>query len=367
MNNLPVVEYDEIAQQMNEVKEYANFIPNASTDEGYQKSKRVSLDIGKLQTALEAKRKEKKAFYLEGGKLVDSTAKDLSSSLEEMQKPHMLAYKELDNIKKQREADRKAELESRVLYIRNLPSSLADSCSEEIQAAMNKMGQEECENFYEFTADALKARNETRAALATLFTETLKAEKDAQELALLRKQQAEREIKDREERIANEAKAIAEAAAKKAIDDANEAKQKAVDDKIKADKELLASQENARLLSEQAARDKANREQLAYISEAYEINDDIDRRVHSAIMAKQAEDRRVAEVEAARQSEIKRQEDEAELTRLNKEKLENDKKHVGAVRCEIKKHIMAGADIDENTARLVVLSLLKSSRITINY
>ena len=172
---------------------------------------------------------------------------------------------------------------------------------------------------------------------------------------------------ENETRIANAAKLEAETLAKKAIDDANTEKQKAIDDKAAADKELLESEARTKLLQEQADQERLNNEWVAYISEAYEINSKIDQANHAKLISQQAEAKRLADVEEAKQQEIKRQSDEAESLRLAQAKLEANKKHVGAIRGEIKQYLMSEVGIDEITARNVVLALLKADRITINY
>jgi colicin import membrane protein len=168
-------------------------------------------------------------------------------------------------------------------------------------------------------------------------------------------------------RIANEAKQEAEALAKKTIDDANTAREKAINDKLIADKELLESKVRAKLLEDQAEQQRLNNEWIEYITEAYEINSKLDQDKRYKLLADQAETRRIEDVEFSRLAEIKRQTDEAAKLQARKEKIESDNKHVGAVRGEIKRLIMAECGLDETMARKVVRSLLKTERITINY
>jgi hypothetical protein len=168
-------------------------------------------------------------------------------------------------------------------------------------------------------------------------------------------------------RIANEAKQEAEALAKKTIDDANTAREKAINDKAKADKDLLESEARTKLLKEQAEQQRLNNEWLAYIAEAYEINSKHDQDKRYKLLAEQAETRRLEDVESSRLAEIKRQSAEVAKLQAHKEKIESDNKHVGAVRGEIKRLIMAECGLDETMARKVVRSLLKTERITINY
>jgi colicin import membrane protein len=168
-------------------------------------------------------------------------------------------------------------------------------------------------------------------------------------------------------RIASEAREEANRVSKKAIDDANAAKQKAIDDKAQSDKDIIEHQARAKVLQEQAEQDKLRNDWLNYISEAYEINNKIDQDNHYKLLAEQAETRRLADVEAARLAEIKRQADVAAKLQAQKEKIESDNKHVGAVRGEIKRLIMAECGLDETMSRKVVRALLKTQRITINY
>ena len=71
--------------------------------------------------------------------------------------------------------------------------------------------------------------------------------------------------------------------------------------------------------------------------------------------------------EQAKQIEIKKQEDERKLEEDKIKKLKANKKYVGKIRGEIKQHLMSFCGIDEKTAKSVVLALLKTNRVTINY
>ncbi len=256
-NLIKIEEYQEIEEKLAEVREASNFIPDVTTKEGYDKSKRVSLDVGKLLTALEKKRKEKKKYFLEGGKAVDSQAKEIAAQLEEMQLPHKEAYKELDNLRKQREADRKQALEDRVAYIRNLPEEMKDSHSSEIKAAYDSVRTDECLDYYEFTEQALKARNSSTDALAKLLDVTLKAEEDAIELDKLRKQAAEREQKEREDKIARDAAEKAEREKAEAIAQAEKEKSAAAEREEKA---RIDAENAKRLQAEAEAEEDRKRE-----------------------------------------------------------------------------------------------------------
>jgi peptidoglycan DL-endopeptidase RipA len=331
-NLIKIEEYKEIEDKLAEVRDAANFLPDVTTDEGYEKSKRVSLDVGKLLTALEKKRKDKKKYFLDGGKAVDSQAKAIAAELEEMQLPHKQAYKELDNLKKQREADRKQALEDRVAYIRNLPEEMKDSHSSEIKAAYESIQADECLDYYEFTEQALKARNSSVGALSKLFTATLKAEEDAIELDKLRKQAAEREQKEREDKIARDAAKKAEREKAEAI--------------AQAEKEKTASAER----EEKAKRDAEQAKRLQAEAEA-----------NAKIQAEKA-------AEDAKNAEIERQRLQAEAEAEEVRKREANRKHVGAVRKEAKESLML-LGVDEDTAKKIVLAINSGavSHVSISY
>lgn len=339
MSEFHIVEYDEVAKQIDEVKEYSNFIPNTTTKEGYEKSKRVSLDIGKLLTALEKTRKDKKAFFIEGGKQVDSQAKSIAKQLEEMQAPHKLAYKELDNIKKKMEADRKQKLEDRIEMMRLLPENMSESSSEEIKLAMNDLANESCEDFQEYTAQALKTRNASQEAMSLLLTKVIKADKDAIELAELREKQRIQEQKERDERIAKEAKekAEAEALAKQKAIEAE--KQKAIEAEERAKQQAIEAEKRAKEQEEAAKK-----------------------------AAAEAEERRLADIEAAKQAEIKRQKDAEETERLEAEKREANKKYLAKTHNDILSVLIENG-ISEKDGKTMITLAAKNQlpKLTINY
>jgi hypothetical protein len=356
-----IAEYDEMANKLDEVKEYSNFLPDVSSDEGYQKSKRVSLDIGKIKTSLEKTRKEKKSFFLEGGKQVDSQAKKILEKLDAMQLPHLTAYKELDNLKKEREAKRKQELEDRVAYIRNLPEMLSESCSDEIQGAMNDMSNESCETFYEFTSAALKARNETIKVLGDLFTKTLKAEKDAEELEKLRAEQAKRKQEEHEARIANQAKEEAERVAKIAQDKIKAEKQQAIQREEQAKQAVIEAELKAEAQAKQARQNEIDAEnaRIEAVKQAEE---------RAKQFAIDAENKRLADIEQAKQDEINRQKEQLRLERAEAEKREANKKYLAKVHNGILSVLIANG-ISENDGKTMIKLAAKNElpQLTINY
>lgn len=305
-----VTEYEEFRAKISEVKETCNFLPDVAHTEGYEKSKRVALDVGKILTNLEGRRKELKQVSLEFGRRVDSQAKDIAAELESFQLPHKKAYKELDGLKKEREAARKAELAERVDHIATLPEIMRDADAGSVKAALEGLHNEECLDFYEFTDQALKARKSSITALSEMFGQKLQQEKEAVELDRLRKEAAEREQAEREERLIKEALQASERKAQAEKESAEKREQELKDAAIKAE-------ENARL-EIAAAADKAAQEKQRVIDE-----------------------------------QLKR---------------EANTKHVGNIRREAKEAMVSGG-IDEVIAKKIILAISNGAipHITINY
>ena len=92
-----IVEYDDFRAKIAVMREACNFLPDTTTEEGYTKSKRLSLDVGKLLTALEAKRKLIKSEPWELCGLIDAEAKKLREEFEGYQLPHKDAYQKVDD------------------------------------------------------------------------------------------------------------------------------------------------------------------------------------------------------------------------------------------------------------------------------
>jgi len=322
-----ITAYDEFRSEVESAKDNCNFIPDMATDEGYEKSKRVALDAGKILTAVEKTRKELKSESLAYGKMVDSEAKLIVEEIQAFQLPHKDAYKELDNLKKEREANRKAELEERVRVIRELPEAMADSDSEGIKMALESLATEECLDFYEYATPALLARNNSKEALSKMFADKLQSEKDAIELAELRKKQAEQEQKDRDERIAKEAseKADREAA------DAKAAEQKAIEQAAEAVRQREASEAQAKIDAELAE----------------------ERRVEAE---RQAKANTEAAAKAATEEAERVQKEKEDFIASETAKKEANNKHVGKIRGESKDCLIA-LGVDEKMAKKIILAI----------
>ena len=314
MTEFKIAEYDAVAEKISKLKEVADFIPDASSKDGYDKSKRISLDVGKVKTSLEKVRKEKKAYFLSGGKEVDVQAKAIGEQLDAIQKPHQDAYKLVDTVKKEREAERKAALEQRVAYIRELPDNLAYSSSDEIEMALTDLNHEECLDYYEFTEQALKARNASRTALATLLHRRKKEENDARELAKLREEAAQREVAEKEAKV--------KAEQDQRVKDAEEAV------KAKAQEELRVRERELKYEAERVEKErreqaeKAEQDRIEGERREEESRKAVARAQEAAKQAvidaeKAAAQKTLDDAQKAKQEELKRERNKAHAKKIN--------------------------------------------------
>jgi colicin import membrane protein len=344
----PVVEYDEFRVKMEEVKDACNFIPDMTTDDGYAKSKRVSLNVGKVLTALEKRRKEAKAESLEYGRKLDSEAGVIADELHQFQLPHKEAYRELDTLRKEREEARKSKLEQRVRDMRDLPDLMRDSDSEGIKVALERLIDNECLDFYEFTGPALKARDASRTALADMFSKKLQHEKEQVELAKLRAAEEQRKKKEHDDAIAEKARKEAEDRAAIKIKQAQIAKEAAEQATKKAAKKAEADKVEAGKRAEREraeASERAEREQREAVERAVQAAKDDAERVEQ----ERLEAQRV--IEAAAQ------------------KRESNKRHLAKINNAAAKAIAKESGISGEQAKAVVIAIAKKSipAVTINY
>jgi len=342
---MKIVEIDEVAKHIDEAKEMANFLPDVTSEEGYAKSKRVSLDIGKFLTALEKTRKEKKEYFLNGGREVDRQAKLIAEKLEVIQLPHKEAYKEFDELAKKREEDRVEAHRTRLTEIELFPTIHAESDAATLEAALRALNNLSTDGMDEFEARAKTAKMESMHLLKTLQEKALKAEAEAAELQKLREAEEKRKQEEREEAIRKEAAKKAEDEKELALKQKRDAEQAAAiaeERKLQAEKMAKKAKEDAEKAAKKA---KEDAEALAIKSEEY--------RVAAAAQAKKDAD---DAAEKARKEEIARQEAAKAEEQKIIAKREADQKHIGIIRGEAKDSLIA-LGIDEAKAKEIVIAI----------
>lgn len=322
--------YDPINAKMDELRELANFIPDASTKEGYEKSKSLAKDIRKVEINLEKARKAEKDYFLKGGKAVDSQAKDIQSKLVEIKQPHYDAYIAIDNAEKEAKKRRMDQAQEKIDAITCLvdKSEFADSKEIADFIEMTDMFNPD-DGLYELTGEGLMAKQRVMKTLTERYEAKKTAEKEAAELEILRKEKEEREQKEREELIAKQASEKAEREKLEAIEREERAQQAAID------------AENARIAQEKQAKIDAE-----------------NAKIEAEKQAKQA-------AENARLAEIARQEAEEKRKADELAKLEANKKHVGEI-CKQSKEDLMLLGLSEEQAKKVVKAIAKKEVRNIN-
>lgn len=399
MSEYDLTKFDKVVSDIVEIQKRGNFLPDCSTNEGYEASKRFVLDYTKkAKKALTDAHKEVKKPFWDKCKFLDGKKNELMPILEQVESPHKLAYKAKDQEKKEEEAQFDAMIQGKIQLLIDFRSQTVGKSSEEITDMIQACGETDTEEgFYNRAGDAAKERTETLRVLEQALMIAVQSEameKQKRELEIKEKNNSwdlaismdvafDRDVADEAARLAQEkidngiriakeaeikATELANQIAQKAIDDAQEAKQQAIDEKAQADRDLIESQARQKLLEEQAAQEKINNEWLAIEQDAHNINDRIDFNIEKKRLAAIADKIRLAAIETAKQTEINRQKTEQDRLAYEKRKLEANKRHVGRVRCKIKEHIMKSCNVDEAMAKSIVMALLDiKARVTINY
>ena len=316
--------YNEFEAGMAKLEEVSNFLPDATTKEGYEKSKRIALDIGKVKSKLEKVRVSEKSYWLEGGRQVQTQAKEIEVRLIKIQKPHLDLYKAIDNAEKLKKQKRQDEATAKIETI-----AIMIEAAEYLDSVGVSELMEQCENFdtenglWELTNDAIACKLRVGKKLLDMYLTKQQNEANEKELAELRAKQAIQDQKDHDARIAKQASEQAEKDKQQAVDD----KEKADQAKIEADNRLIEQKKKSKIDAENAL-------------------------VESKRLADEAS-------ENARLLEVKRQDDEREADRVQSEKLESNKKHVGVICKATKESLMQECELDEATAKKVTKAIAK--------
>ncbi len=213
-----IQEYDSFRQQMAELKEICNFLPDTSTTEGYDKSKRLALDGRKIHNALETVRKDRKKEILAEGRLIDSECQAIQGDISKAIDPHIDAYKEVDNRKKRRKEELDRMIDSRIEAFRNCVILGSDLDSDELAEMIEDLKADPMEDCYHRTAEALKVRNSVVANLEGILAR--KKVEDAEREAEAERQRV-RDIEAKAEAERLDAQRIAQEATQKELDEAN--------------------------------------------------------------------------------------------------------------------------------------------------
>jgi len=325
-----VTEYNKTQASLNELKEkYGSEVPQCETKDGYNRSKAIASECRAIRTALENKRKKIKAPALAFGKMIDAQAKDLKAEIEAIEQPHLNAYREQDEIKKQR----KIAFEEKLISIKDLPNQAHDKTPDEIELMIDDLAcvSIDKETFGHKLEDAeawipsiLEQLSLAHSKAIDAKIEQDRIEQERKELEELRAMKAKQEEEERQRQLQAD---IEENKRIQAERDAMLAKE--AEERAKA--EMQAEIERQKLQAEQAQRDAEER-------------------------AKQAEIEAQKRIEQARIEEQQRI--QAEQDRLEEEQAQREanKRHIGTIRKQAKESLMS-LGISEEKAKEIVLAI----------
>jgi len=162
-----LVEFDKIAAGIKGMQEQGNFLPDMSTKEGYEASKRFVLDVTTpTRTKLDKAHKTAKSYWVAGGQNVDAKKNEIMNVLVDIQKPHQEAYKEFDQIAKDKKLKFESDLQDKIdviYYYRVTPPNANSTLIAEIIQTCGETDTQE--GFYHKTTEAAAVRLESLSSL----------------------------------------------------------------------------------------------------------------------------------------------------------------------------------------------------------
>lgn len=311
---LAITEYSPVAAGLADLRaRFEGVAFDLTTTKGDKEARAARLELVKLRTSLEARRKELKAPALERSRLIDSEAKRIEAEILALETPidEMIRVaeqrKEAERQRKiEAERRRVAEIQERIDRIKAFPVHAAGKPSVVIEVMIGDLVAITVDDTYaEFRPAAESAHAHALAAMRELLAAAQAHEEEARRLRAEREalEQQRREDEARraeEDRIARE-QHEAEVARVKAAREAEEAR-------IRAEREA----EEARMAEARAAQEAELRAQR----EAEEARAAEQRRIEAERQA--AEDARLA----AERAEIERQRAEVDRQRREQEERE---------------------------------------------
>lgn len=331
--------FDKVLADVQEIKDKGNFIPDCTTKDGYEASKNFVLKVTTpARTALTNAHKDAKAFYLEGGRMVDAKKNELMDMLMEIQEPHQLAYKAVDDEAKRVKAEKEAAIQNGFDTLNGYIQSALNQTSDFIDGLIGDCGSFDADEavFGKQLPEVIALQQKVMSQLTDAYSQALMFEdmqkKQAEAQAIIDKQNAEREAND------------------KAVAEANQREQ------MRIEAEQAASEENERLKREAAESESRRLQQ-----EAQAKIDAESARLKAELDAKTA-------AEDAAALERKKQADALAKEKADAEAREADKAHRGSINSQAMDCLIAGG-LTEDQAKLAVklIAAKKIAHVQINY
>ena len=286
---------------------------------GYLALTQAIAEVRTARTDVEKRRKELKQDALDYGRLVDSTAKQITERLEAIEGPLKANKEQIDaeneRIKREKEEAERlriAGIQSLIAAIANAPGALASANTERLRQAIEKAEAMEISiaDYEEFTQQAADAKTAAIAALQDLLEARIAAD-EAEAARLAEQARIDAERKAEAERLAAEQAALAaeraefdrqQAEARRQQEEADRARREAeAAEQAKRDAEARAQQaELDRQRAELKAAQDALAEQQRKAAEDAQREADAKAKEEQDRAAKEAMEKLKAEAEAAR-------------------------------------------------------------------
>ena len=252
--------------------EVAKFVPDMTSEEGRKEIASMAYKVAKSKTALDNLGKDLVSEWKTKSKAVDSVRKIAWDKLEAMQHKVRKPLTDWENAEKLRVEERKARMQQ-MIDCANVPPEAPQHYVEEQIRFANSLYQFDWQEFQDM------AQSEYDRILAYLnanLERCKKADIERAELEKLRKEAAERAVKDREELIAKEAAERAtlqaEAASKAILEKAERELKEAVDENKKINEGWFNVRKQPESISVvQGLHDEIEKIILAWV-EKYKIN-----------------------------------------------------------------------------------------------
>ena len=333
-----LAKFDKVMADMATIKEKANFLPDCSTPEGYDASKRLVLDITTpARTKLTAVHKETKAPFLAACKLLDAKKSELMPLLDELEAPHRLAYKAADKEAKEKKQRFDAELEAKVQTIFEFRNQILGCDSTQIETLLTDLEAiNTAKGFHHRKTDAIATKEVSLHILTNALAKTREAETTAIEQAKIAEEQRieAKRLADIQAGIdAEKAKLEAERVERERIEN----------EKVRADAKIEREKREARMKEAQEKQAIIDKELKEKAEAKRKADEETARVAHEAKLAELAQ-KRADELKA----ETKRIEDER-IEAENKLRESRTKNRNKAV-----KVLVADCGVDKKTALAVL-------------
>jgi hypothetical protein len=335
-----LAKFDKVLANVAIIQDLGNFLPDMSTKEGYEASKRFVLDeTTPARTELTAAHKEAKAYWKKGGDNVDTKKNELLALLVEIQEPHQTAYKKVDQEKKDKKLKFDADLQIKIDVFHGYPQRAVGLSSDEITLLIDECGETDTqEGFYHRGADACKARQDALDFLNEALMVAVNREAEEQRQAELAEENRLRQIQ---------------------IDEQQEAM------RLQQEKMDAQQVEIDRVANEAATKAQAADEKQRLIDEAQRIETEKQQAIEREEYAKQQSE---AAAEQARLAEQARQQKAIDEQKAKDDKRASNNRHVSKIKGAAKKSLMAlGIDAEKAVEIVQALSHGDIDHCSINY